>query len=245
MGFPPRAAGRAFTLIELLVVVGIIAVLASLLLPTIGIVRRSAYTISCASNLRQLGIGLSAYLADNDQLMPPARIDPPETAVYGVSASYGAIYWHSGPLVGEYTEHDGLNSLTGKRRVLRCPVGKPSPWTGYGLSYGLDMYFTTVVNSPDDWAGCFNANRIPVKSLTAIAVESEDPRFHPGYGNPPPTYGNDMGTGTFSTGFGTPFNAYNWVRRHGTGCNVLFADTHVAYHPDLRRDVLAKVVLVR
>jgi len=55
---------RGFTLIELLVVIAVIAILIALLLPALGKARKSARTMACQSNMRQLMVAHNSYAAD-------------------------------------------------------------------------------------------------------------------------------------------------------------------------------------
>ena len=66
---PPSHRARAFTLIELLVVISIIAMLLALLLPSLAGAREAARSMSCASNVRQIGVVLHAYLNDYDDVL--------------------------------------------------------------------------------------------------------------------------------------------------------------------------------
>lgn len=68
-----NTSSRAFTLIELLTVIAIIAILASILIPTVSQVRESANRAHCANNLRQIALAILTYESENDVLPGPTR----------------------------------------------------------------------------------------------------------------------------------------------------------------------------
>lgn len=69
------ASRRGFTLIELLVVITIIGLLAALLFPVFAKVREQARQTICVSNLRQIGLAIQMYQADNSGRLPTPFYD--------------------------------------------------------------------------------------------------------------------------------------------------------------------------
>lgn len=134
---------RGFTLNELLVVIAIVAVLAGLLFPVFARAREAARQTSCRSGSRQLGMAITMYSADADDLLPiHAAVDD----------SGGVYFWPYA--VNPYVRAQG---------VWRCP-SDPSGVDGFdgtptdgSVSYGLNFLYLSAkhlseVSKPSDTA---------------------------------------------------------------------------------------------
>src|SRR4028118_1790579 len=69
---PPTVGG--FPLVELLVVIGIIALLISILLPSLNAARRQATRIACAANIRSIGQAYALYANEYKGNYPPVQM---------------------------------------------------------------------------------------------------------------------------------------------------------------------------
>ena len=103
---------KGFTLIEILVVVGIIALIISILLPSLKVARAQPRRVVCMSNLRHIGVANEMYLESNRDYFPDARGKDWSTvtddrfdgkAFYGkaLGGQFGVLVCPSDPLAKE------------------------------------------------------------------------------------------------------------------------------------------------
>jgi len=105
---------RGFTLIELLVSVAIIAGLAAILLPSLRQARATSKVVTCASHLRQLGLGVHTYAIENDGFIPrgPKPAYPFDFSGNGIATNQlwiGTEVWGYPP--ANPLQHNGLGSM--------------------------------------------------------------------------------------------------------------------------------------
>jgi prepilin-type N-terminal cleavage/methylation domain-containing protein len=139
-------ARRAFTLVELLVVIGIIAVLVSILLPTLAAARGKAQIVQCQSNVRQLVIAAMMFANDHKGYIPTssdnvwAQDNDPEhykfawrnnisiTGTLGTTGGPVVVYdWASSliPYLGGQVGDSFVTSPQSQSKAFRCPA---DPW---------------------------------------------------------------------------------------------------------------------
>jgi prepilin-type N-terminal cleavage/methylation domain-containing protein len=142
-----RRGRRAFTLIELLVVVAIIALLISILVPSLGLARARSRATTCLSNLHQLGRAFQQYLLNNGDALPAAAQLPT------IDRENPDANDRHPPIM------DFLRPYTTVPELFRCPADTPgrterdtldpnivgkSYWQSEGTSYEYNYLATAI-----------------------------------------------------------------------------------------------------
>ena len=239
---------KGFTLIELLVVIAIIAILAAILFPVFQSVRENARAITCESNLKQIGLGMTQYTQDADESFPRGQYQETPTGPY--LDWQNAVY----PYIknGSSTAQSGGTPIyDGKGGIWSCPsFPTADAIDDYGVNEDIchPSYLTTpvslaLIDAPSNkmlvaekgqglqggqpfvavdqyvWTGSIVKSTNP---FTLIAPNFADPLYardlQYDYDEQPTP--------------GPPYEAYpspaSMPRyRHRGHCNVLFVDGHV------------------
>ena len=213
MNAKSRRHSSGFTLTEVLIVILIIAVLAAIMFPLVRGMREKAQAAVCAQNLKQIGIGLHSYIAENSGRFPDGSADVSWKA--GITTSrcwYDAAAENMGREYVPYHKGDPLPEAFG------CPAG-------YGKAYEPAWPYT------GDYAGNFYLGHPnhKVTTLSAVKNPSSTPYVQD------TVCQNNFGTGIFVKGASkkawmdkSKRSEPAFADRHAGIGNILWVDGHVS-----------------
>lgn len=201
---------RGFTLVEILVVITVVALLSALLLSAFSSVRARSHTASCASNLKQLGVALQLYTADNRGFFPPGLVSPIGNLGCG---------WAEGiyPYLKSTKVFQCPSYPNGEYR-LGCPPSDESDGIGYLERRDWDGSYD-LINLRS--RGRFNEVRLRRPSSTVVLMDGTGTW---------PFYDIRIGNSAGQTMPEEELLDFSRLGdRHNGGANLCFADGHVKW----------------
>lgn len=212
----PRRPVSAFTLIELLVVIGIIGLLIAILLPVLGKAREQAKATACASQLRQLGLGLMIYSQNNAGWLPSW------SGWHALEADGTTVPKSGSPTDVAWTAQLERSFVRPNNSVYNCP------------SFPADRkinYFLNAVYSNATGRHTFRFSEIKLGSRFVLSGDCTQASLYPAPFGSVGSASNDWGDDADkddATQRGVVWkNESGGINIHRLGNNILFADGHV------------------